>query len=92
MSDFPLTLLFTMAALVLVLVLAWFAIKLLARLSQGKAGSAGMRITSTLQLGSRERLMIVEHDDREYVLGVTPTSISLIDSRTRKTDSSEPVS
>jgi len=78
-----------MAALVLVLVLAWFAIKLLARLSHGNAANARMKITSTLALGSRERLMIVQHDDQEYVLGVTPTSISLINSRARQKTADE---
>ena len=81
-----------MLALALVLVLAWFAIRLLARVSSGNLGSARMRVTSTLPIGTRERLMIVECDDREYVIGVTPSAISVIDSRTRKTDPAEPAS
>lgn len=81
MNNYPLSLLFTLLALVLVLVLAWFAIRLLAKLGGGKMGNGRIRLTHTLPLGAREKIVLVECDDQAYLLGVTATGISLIDQK-----------
>jgi len=81
MTSFPLSLLFTVMALVLVLILAWFAIRLMAQIGGGKLGSNRVKVTHTLPLSARERLVIVECDDQEYLLGVTANGISLIDKK-----------
>ena len=93
MNEFPLTLLFTLSALVLVLVLAWFSIKLLARIGSGKMNSQHIRVTHTLPTGAREKLMLVECGGQEYFLGVTSNGISLIDKKPVETStvSSQPV-
>jgi len=81
-NGFPINLLFTILALVFVLILAWFAIRLLAHLASGKSRNGRLRVTYTLPLGSREKLVLLECDDREYLLGVTANGISLIDQQT----------
>lgn len=81
MSSFPLSLLFTVLALVLVLVLAWFAIRLIAQLGGGKLSSKRIKVTHTVPLTARERLVMVECDDQEYFLGVTANGISVIDKK-----------
>ena len=81
MDNFPLTLLFTILALALVLVIAWLAIRLLARFSHGQMKNGRIKLTHTLPLGARERLVLVECDDTTYFLGVTANSISVIDQK-----------
>jgi flagellar protein FliO/FliZ len=81
MNSFPLSLLKTLLALAFVLVLAWLAIRLLAKLSGGKMGSNRIKVTHTVPLSARERLLLVEVDDKEYFLGVTANGISLIDQK-----------
>lgn len=81
MNTFPTTLLFTLAALVLVLVLAWFAIRLLSRLNSGKLGNGRIRLTHTLPLGAREKIVLVECNEVAYLLGVTANGITVIDQK-----------
>lgn len=81
MNSFPTTLLFTLLALILVLVLAWFAIRMLSQLSGGKLRGGRIKLAHTLPLGAREKIILVECDDKAYLLGVTAHSISLIDER-----------
>jgi len=81
MNNFPTTLVLTVLALVLVLVLAWLAIRLLAHLGKGTLNNGRIKLTHTLPLGARERLILVECDDVSYLLGVTANGISVIDQK-----------
>lgn len=81
MNSFPVSLLFTLLALVLVLVLAWFAIRMLAQISGGKLRNGRVKVTHTVPLSARERLVLVEFDDQEYFLGVTANGISVIEKK-----------
>ena len=89
MNNFPLSLLFTVLALALVLVLAWFAIRLLAKLGTGQMKNGRIKLTHTLPLGARERLVLVDCDDTTYFLGVTANGISLIDQKPANTHASK---
>lgn len=90
MDNFPITLLMTILALILVLVLAWFAIRLLARMGGKTRGGNRISITQTVMIGSREKLMLVQCNDREYFLGVTSSSISLLDENSAPTAELQP--
>ena len=81
MNNFPTTMLFTLLALVFVLILAWFAIRLLSQVSGGKLKGGRIKLTHTLPIGAREKIMLVECDDKAYLLGVTANGISVIDER-----------
>ena len=81
MNDFPLSLLFTIFALALVLVIAWFAIRMLAKLGNGQMKNNRIKLTHTLPIGARERLVLVDCDDTTYFLGVTANGISVIDKK-----------
>ncbi|MFK8079545.1 MAG: flagellar biosynthetic protein FliO [Granulosicoccus sp.] len=81
MSSLPVSFLSTAVALVLVLILAWFAIRLIAHSGGNKLRSKRVKVTHTVPLSGRERLVIVECDDREYLLGVTANGISVIDNK-----------
>ncbi|MBX2825491.1 MAG: flagellar biosynthetic protein FliO [Gammaproteobacteria bacterium] len=71
----------TILALALVLVLAWLILKALASSGMAKTRSGRVRITETLPLGTRERLVIVEHDGHEYLLGVSSASVNLLEKK-----------
>lgn len=73
------TLLFAVVALTVVLALAWLLLKGLAALGQRGSANSPMRIKATLPLGSRERLMVVEYKDNDYLLGVSSGNITKID-------------
>jgi len=59
---------------VLILVLAFFVKKLNPNLTNNDE----FKVIRSLPLGSRERLMVVEIDDAQHLLGVTPHSINYL--------------
>lgn len=89
MTDTPslsIQLLSTALALGFVLLLAWVGLRLLKRLQAGRAGGASAsqpQVLHSAPLGPRERLVSVRHRGREYLLGVTPGAISVIDADVR---------
>lgn len=60
--------------LVLILVLAYFVKKLNPNLTNNDE----FKVVRSLPLGSRERLMVVEIDNAQHLLGVTPQSINYL--------------
>lgn len=80
--EFPLMLLFTILALIVVLVTAWFAIRFLANINRVNKGGASksIKVVHTTAIGSRERLVIIEYRGREILLGVSAGGICVIDS------------
>lgn len=81
MNNFPLSFLLTILALVLVLLLAWFSIRLLSRFSKGNIRNGRIHITHTLPVGTREKLMLVNLDEQTYFLGVTANGITVLDQK-----------
>lgn len=71
----------TGGALLLVLLLAWMLLRWLRRSQTGGALREGPRVMRSVALGTRERLVVVEHHGIEYLLGVTAASVSVIDRR-----------
>jgi flagellar protein FliO/FliZ len=71
-------------ALVAVLALAWFVLKLMrSRLQPGAAKSGKgsddvVRFVRALAVGTKERVVIVEHRGERWMLGVTAGAISTI--------------
>ena len=73
------TIAFTILALIIVLIVAWLAIKMLAKLNRiNPNGVKAVKIRQTIAVGSRERLVIVRYRDRELLLGVTTGGISVL--------------
>lgn len=71
----------TALALLLVLGLAWVALRALRRLQPGLGGRAAdvPQVLHSAALGTRERLVLVRHRGREYLLGVSTGSVQVID-------------
>ncbi len=84
--TFPLNLLITLVALILVSALAWFTLKFLAGLSRNRLPGGRMQVLESKAMGSRERIVIVKVDENEYVLGVTSGGISVIDTLASRAD------
>lgn len=80
-SLFPVSLLITIAALVAVLALAWFALRALARFSTRQSGTHRLRIVQSVSIGHRERLLVLHYGGQEYLLGVCSGRISTIERR-----------
>ncbi|MDA8114151.1 MAG: flagellar biosynthetic protein FliO [Acidithiobacillus sp.] len=68
------------SALVLVLLIFFGVVWLLKRLQPGLVGGqvGGMRVVSSLSLGTRERLLLVQVGEQQLLLGVTPAGITLL--------------
>lgn len=83
MNDFPLQLLSTLLALALVLALAWVTLRLLrGRLPGGPARADGssdaLRFLRAMPVGSRERVVLIEHRGEQLLLGVAQGGVSLL--------------
>jgi flagellar protein FliO/FliZ len=72
-----------MVALVLVLGLAWLCLAALKRFQLGRlpAGASAAQVIGSVALGPRERVVTLRWHGRDYLLGVTPAAIQLIDRR-----------
>lgn len=70
----------TVLALVFVLALAWIFLKVLQRtgIARNRSGNAVLQVVQQISLGGRERVALVRHGDREYLLGVTPHQVQLL--------------
>jgi flagellar protein FliO/FliZ len=70
-------------ALVLVLGLAWLCLAALKRLQLGRspAGASAAQVVGSVALGPRERVVTLRWQGRDYLLGVTPAAIQVIDQR-----------
>ena len=70
----------TVLALAFVLALAWVFLKALQRtgIARNRGGKAALQVVQQISLGGRERVALVRHGDREYLLGVTPNHVQLL--------------
>lgn len=72
----------TIAALMVVLVLAWFAIRMLARMAGAQRAGARVRVLESTPVGQRERIVLLRFDNHDYLLGVTSGGIRMLDRTT----------
>jgi flagellar protein FliO/FliZ len=82
MQDLLLNLASTVAALASVLLLAWVLIRGWRRLTLGVRGPADpgevLRFVRALPVGTRERVVLLDHAGERWMLGVTAGGISLL--------------
>lgn len=77
----------------LLLVLALIiAVAFLAKRIQPQGNKlSGMKVVTSLHLGTKERLVVVEVDDKQLLLGVTAQQISLIQTLENKMEVGQPL-
>ena len=90
MDNFPVALLMTVLALALVLALAWIILRAVAAAGLGKSRGGRLRVLESLPLGPRERLVLVRHDDHEYLVGVSAGNVSLLEKKPGRPSSTDP--
>lgn len=84
MESFALSFASMLLALVVVIALAWVLLRLLRSRLQpsAKPGTPGademLRYVRALQLGAKERVVVIEHRGERWMLGVTAGGISTI--------------
>lgn len=82
MQDLMLNIASTVVALAFVLLLAWLLIRGWRRLQDlgGRPADAGdaLRFVRALPVGSRERVVLLDHAGERWMLGVTAGGISLL--------------
>lgn len=79
MDGLALQLAGTALALLVVLALAWGALRLLARVSAGRGASGSLlQLRQVLTLGARERLVLVHCQGETLLLGVTANGITVL--------------
>lgn len=78
-TSLPLSILFTVLALITTLAIAWFAIKFLSGLYNARVSDGEIQIRSTYALGAKQQLYIVNLRGNDYFLGVTSDRIEVID-------------
>ncbi len=81
MENFTTEILTTFLALAIVVALAWFTLRALKRMQYGKSTGDELHFVRALPVGSRERIVLIQYRDEEYLLGVTSGGISLLEKR-----------
>lgn len=71
----------SMLVVVVLLVLSGIASLWLVRRRVGFSGAGPLKVVQTLHLGPRERIVLVEQDNTTHLIGVTPTSITMLASK-----------
>ena len=71
MTDFPTTLLLTIIALVVVLVAAWLVLRGLASMGVAKNRQGRLKVIENVPVGTREGIIVVQFDSKEYLIGVS---------------------
>ncbi len=84
MESFVMSFLSMLVALGVVLALAWFSLRFLRTRMQGGAASPAdgpgeaLKFVRAIAVGTKERVVIVEHRGERWMLGVTAGGISAI--------------
>jgi flagellar protein FliO/FliZ len=81
MESFLLSFASMLIALAVVLAIAWIVLRFMRARMQPRAAGAGddaLRFVRALQVGTKERVVIVEHGGARWMLGVTAGGISTI--------------
>ncbi|MCF6211486.1 MAG: flagellar biosynthetic protein FliO [Gammaproteobacteria bacterium] len=81
MENFTSGILTTLLALAIVISLVWITLRALKRIHYGKSTGDELRFVRALPVGSRERIVIIQYRNEEYLLGVTSGGISLLEKR-----------
>ena len=93
MESFAMNFIVTMLALGFVLAVAWVALRFLKGRLQPRGvpgrGDDALRFVRALPLGTKERVVIVEHRGERWMLGVTSGGISTIAHWGESPDSAE---
>jgi len=79
MNGFPTALLLTMVALVIVMVAAWLILRAIASMGKLKNINGRIKITESVAVGPKERIVLVDFEGQSLLIGVSPGGLMQID-------------
>jgi flagellar protein FliO/FliZ len=79
MDNYLLELLFMLLALIFVVAAAWLVLKGLKRFHTAHGDGAHIKLALSLPVGTRERIVVVTYRESEYLVGITPGGMRLLD-------------
>jgi len=79
LDNFPTTLLLTILALAVVLVVAWLILRGLSRMGVAQNRNGRLKIVESVPVGTRERIVVLQFNSKEYLVGVTANSMVQLD-------------
>jgi flagellar protein FliO/FliZ len=79
MESYLQELLFVVLALIFVVLMAWLLLKGLKGLHTQHGDGTRLKLLLTLSVGTRERLVVVNYREHEYLIGITHGSVNLLD-------------
>lgn len=77
--NLPLSIIFTIIALLVLLILAWFVLKFIASTYKKRIVNGEISVLSTYALGAKQHLYVVNFRNTDYFLGVTGENIEVLD-------------
>ena len=80
MNNFPTTLLLTIFALAIVLVVAWLILRGLASMGVAQNKNGRLKVVENVPVGTRERIVVLQFKSKEYLIGVTANGMIQLDS------------
>jgi flagellar protein FliO/FliZ len=79
MDSYLQELIFVILALIFVVAMAWLLLKGLKGFHHQSGDGTRIKLLLTLPVGTRERLVVVNYRKHEYLLGITPGGVNLVD-------------
>jgi len=80
LNNFPTTLLLTIFALAIVLVVAWLILRGLASMGVAQNKNGRLKVVENVPVGTRERIVVLQFKSKEYLIGVTANGMIQLDS------------
>ena len=78
-TDFPISIVYAVFALVVTLCVAWFVLKAMSLAYKGRAKNGLISVNSAYALGARQHLYVVNYRETDYLLAVSGEGIRMID-------------
>jgi flagellar protein FliO/FliZ len=79
MDNYVNELLFMALALALVILLAWGVLRALKAMHPNRHNNGKLDMLLSLPVGARERIVLIQYQNHEYLLGITAGGINLLD-------------
>jgi flagellar protein FliO/FliZ len=79
MDNYLLELLFMILALILVVAMAWFVLKGIKRFHSAHGDGSKLKLSLSLPVGAREQIIVMTYRENEYLVGITPGGMRLLD-------------
>jgi flagellar biogenesis protein FliO len=63
----------------LLALVAWFSVRIRRHIKTSNSDKGKVNLLHVLHVGTKERVMLIEYRSSDYLIGVTPNQVTLID-------------